>query len=748
VNVKPYQRGILFVHGIGNQPEGTTLREFGEPVIAWIREWLAQRIGNEHRGEIEVVRAELSPSKRLVDAPAFCHVRVSFTTDDGRRVAESWLMAESWWGDDVQPPPVGKFAAWLVTIGAWTILAHVTKPRGSMTENKVIQGLLDAARVAGGVLAAILFQLLVLVVAVLAFLPIPGLRGVLSSFLLKVTGVLGDAYVLIESDMQRAVLIDRARAALRWLAKDCDAVTVVAHSQGAAIAHAALRTQLPANVDRLLTFGSGIGKLEELMRTTTGSDRARHVARVIPLVVFVIAMLIRVAFFENQSGVTGVSLVVLGAGLLGALFWLHSTASTHWERVTQRIGALSLASLRPHLEWIDVFASHDPVSNGPLTPDDSALRNFASQEIVNANSRGMDHMAYWRNQDEFLPLVVDAIQPSLFGTKSRQVLERVSEAHRRNVRWLSITRMVTALSVALLFLLDWEGLVVRGQGITRGVTATPDFVQGFANAIGSAVTYLLGAFVGDTSREISLALLGGLPFVAGIVAFRYAYGIVWRWWDRLPLRRALRPGLYEATPDRITIDAFLIAAGLLPLGVVVFLPQLAAARIVGLTVTSVLIVLTALLLVVAARRLVPLVRGLPAASDPGYPIARKQLIEGVLALLVFAGVIVFVVVAVVPGADRVKAFFMSLLAAAALFSKVMSYNADLHQKASKLSGPRWIPGAITGAPLVGSLVLIAIVFSTTAASAQTGVSDFLLSAFGLYVILFFVTRFIVGRIAK
>jgi hypothetical protein len=111
-------------------------------------------------------------------------------------------------------------------------------------------------------------------------------------------------------------------------------------------------------------------------------------------------------------------------------------------------------------------------------------------------------------------------------------------------------------------------------------------------------------------------------------------------------------------------------------------------------------------------------------------------------------VIVFVVVAVVPGADRVKAFFMSLLAAAALFSKVMSYNADLHQKASKLSGPRWIPGAITGAPLVGSLVLIAIVFSTTAASAQTGVSDFLLSAFGLYVILFFVTRFIVGRIAK
>ena len=133
MNAKPYQRGILFVHGIGNQPEGTALREFGEPLIAWIREWLAQRIGNQHRGEIEVVRAELSPSKQLVDAPAFCHLRVSFTTDDGNRVAESWLMAEGGWGNDVQPPPVGRFAAWLVTIGAWMILSHVTKPRGSMT---------------------------------------------------------------------------------------------------------------------------------------------------------------------------------------------------------------------------------------------------------------------------------------------------------------------------------------------------------------------------------------------------------------------------------------------------------------------------------------------------------------------------------------------------------------------------------------------------------------------------------------
>src|SRR5262245_35318876 len=455
--MKAYQRGILFVHGIGNQPEGATLRDFGEPLIAWIREWLSTQVGHERRGDIEIVRAELSPSKQLIDAPPHCVARVSFTADDGTRVRESWLIAESWWGDDVAAPAVGKFAGWLLTIGAWTIQSHVTKPRATTTTNKVARGLLEAWRVGSGVVAAILFQLLVIVVALLALLPIPAIRGALSSFLLKVSGVLGDAYVLVESDMQRAVLIERARSALRWVAKDCDSIAVIAHSQGAAIAHAALRTPLPGNVHRLLTFGSGIGKLEELMRTTTSSDRARRVASITPIVVLVLAMLIRVAFFESPSGVTNVASMVLGVGLLGAMMWLYFTTKEHWESVAQRVDVLGFGAVRPNLQWIDVYASRDPVPNGPLAPNDAELSNFMSQEVVNLRSWVFDHTSYWRNQNEFLPLVVDAIQPSLFGAKSRASLERVSEGHRRNVQWLSITRMTTALSVALLFVIDWTG---------------------------------------------------------------------------------------------------------------------------------------------------------------------------------------------------------------------------------------------------------------------------------------------------
>ena len=38
---KRYELGVLFVHGIGDQKEGETLTAFGEPLIAWIRDWIA-----------------------------------------------------------------------------------------------------------------------------------------------------------------------------------------------------------------------------------------------------------------------------------------------------------------------------------------------------------------------------------------------------------------------------------------------------------------------------------------------------------------------------------------------------------------------------------------------------------------------------------------------------------------------------------------------------------------------------------
>lgn len=31
--------GVVFVHGVGSQPQSATVREFGQPLVDWLREW-------------------------------------------------------------------------------------------------------------------------------------------------------------------------------------------------------------------------------------------------------------------------------------------------------------------------------------------------------------------------------------------------------------------------------------------------------------------------------------------------------------------------------------------------------------------------------------------------------------------------------------------------------------------------------------------------------------------------------------
>lgn len=37
-----HELGVLFVHGIGEQPQADTLLRFATPMIKWLRDWLTQ----------------------------------------------------------------------------------------------------------------------------------------------------------------------------------------------------------------------------------------------------------------------------------------------------------------------------------------------------------------------------------------------------------------------------------------------------------------------------------------------------------------------------------------------------------------------------------------------------------------------------------------------------------------------------------------------------------------------------------
>ena len=49
---------------------------------------------------------------------------------------------------------------------------------------------------------------------------------------LKLAGVVGDSYVLLEDPVQRRAILDRVRRDLKWLIQRCRSVVLIAHSPG------------------------------------------------------------------------------------------------------------------------------------------------------------------------------------------------------------------------------------------------------------------------------------------------------------------------------------------------------------------------------------------------------------------------------------------------------------------------------------------------------------------------------------
>src|SRR3954467_5956628 len=75
--------GVVFVHGVGEQAESETVREFGGALLGWLQEWHKKR-----RQTVEVITSQLTYG------------------DDGERPArfavsmpnqKTWVLAEAWW---------------------------------------------------------------------------------------------------------------------------------------------------------------------------------------------------------------------------------------------------------------------------------------------------------------------------------------------------------------------------------------------------------------------------------------------------------------------------------------------------------------------------------------------------------------------------------------------------------------------------------------------------------------------------
>ena len=416
-------RGVLFVHGVGDQRKSDTLLDQGNPLFGWLWRWFRAfgstvRVG---RVELSFAPVDVGPA----DVPPWGRLELP-----GRR----WSMAEVWWAASDRPPDLATMLGWSfrhlrdIIAQLWrNVLQRVDRLlHEDLTEHPTQPSrwwvAIDLATCIG---LLVLYPLLAVVgyallVPLLLVVQIP-IDVVQQFVLLRVIRPLltinaGEFRTMLDDELQAANIRRRLADAIDWLVdhEQCqDNVVIVAHSEGCVV-----------------SFG----------------------------------MLVDPEFKHQASHVR--KLITLGAGLNKS--WLLR------PKLQRLHGPLDGDTL-----WVDVWASFDPVPAGPLSPPPGvqiyaptgeAARQLGgsttpiSLQVTNTMNVLSDHGGYWANDEQVMVRIAAEIDApdhaqSLFWAgdwngAARQRRERVSV--------LALVRDVAVLGGLVTTLGAWLDLARRG----------------------------------------------------------------------------------------------------------------------------------------------------------------------------------------------------------------------------------------------------------------------------------------------
>lgn len=550
-DARRYAVGVLFVHGIGEQPRGDTLVRFAEPIVKWIERWVRQ--SSRRSGKAVIRKAVVTAAPLSSDEPP--HV----TLEIQARSSASWLLTESWWASEFQRPTFGRLASWMATRGPWIILSHFAKHL--VLAPHWWGKLLALIPLALSVFLVFLFQIVLGLLVVLALIPVPQLRSALSGFLLKLTGTLGDSYVLTESPIQRAAAVARVRKDLNWMvAQGCKTLVVIAHSQGTAIAHEALSASRPSSLRRFITLGSGLIKLEELRLLT---DRIPAVFTIVGFAIPLLMLALLYAPFpppglsEDNIDFGRYIMIFIPAFLLLS----PSIAATKicWGQYKDRVEKLALDLEGDDFKWIDYYSTADPVPNGSLTGFDALDKRTNSTRVYNLMSIVRDHSAYWDNQDEFISKVVrdidDAAKTRLFSKTARSYLAQAANARPRRVRTLFLVRLIAFLSV----IVGCIGLfctLINDQTIKHVKEMLESIPQPW---------HQLTMGMGELVDRDSLTGFAIVSFVVFVGMWHLLTKRLWKTWDNLAVKYLFRKRTEGERREQAGVGVLVVVMGLVPL---------------------------------------------------------------------------------------------------------------------------------------------------------------------------------------
>jgi len=486
-----YDLGVLLVHGIGEQARGDTLISQGDPLVRWLR----GRVGgpgapSDPEAKVDVL--DVVARQASGDAIPVAHAIVRITDSDGagspnlKGKPAHWVVAEAWWAGAFRPATYAELAEWAVIVGPWVLATEVDGIRrrigmGKDVPNYIRLGLIPISLVVGFALllvalaAGFAFTVAAVGIFVLALTNLPFVAEWARSLQRNLASGFGDAYVLTRSPVRFAAMAAQVRAGLQVLRGECSAVVLIAESQGTAVAWYALKHELvdpvapteePAPVGLWLTHGQALRKLSFVLWMARGYQTEKQMAAALGTAAL-LGMALLVAYMASLVGdqwpvviPSGVVIALLVGLAIYVEYYLIKSAKDAWQISGEDIETdwKNVLLKAPGLKWLDLWASADPFALGQLG---IRGRNITSYKIRNLGSALADHVSYWKNSTEFLPMVGSFLfrlgGPGVYGSAliNRNLMVPAMRRHAR-VMLLTPMRVFVGVAVAAGLLYAWR----------------------------------------------------------------------------------------------------------------------------------------------------------------------------------------------------------------------------------------------------------------------------------------------------
>ena len=400
---------VVFVHGMGRALKGGTLQEWAQPLMLSLHDLSLDMVPDAPHPHLVITKANA-----VGDAPEVW-VKVLRGCAGIKPDYLTVLMTEASWGRDFEPASAASTYSWALRTALrvykrslqlirWNLYPGRRRASLAWLGARLRQALLTALAALAGFFILLAVLVVLLLTIVLAWIPGPGrwIGKIVSLF----AEFLGDPQVWKRKPLQAAAMRQRVVDTLqRWDHDGGTQVTVVAHSQGAAITGQVL-FQNQARATNFVSVGSGLDLLG----------------------------------YAQWGGGTGEDPVT---------DWLANPDRPRWINVWGKFDFVPAGPISTHANGpLPVFGkiyARDTAGDGGPGPEE--------HPVYNRSALIYDHIVYSSNRVEVLdPLARLILDPASdpHGLALRGLDgDRRLRPHRVMVKSLGVTRLLSVLTAAL-----------------------------------------------------------------------------------------------------------------------------------------------------------------------------------------------------------------------------------------------------------------------------------------------------------